>query len=242
MARLQVIGLHLFRPFEEIDPSDLLQIYTMACSVLTLLHKCDSAMHLISVCPDHVYGIVMTAGSTLLRLLKSDFAQYIDEKDGKAYLVDCINVLKLMSCANNDLPARYSQILAQLWTSDKVFKHQDGSPCLNLRIRSRFAVGLILDCVWWWREEFGGQPGVYSKPESSSASNIPPPTSETIESLYGAEETMFLPFLEDQMWSGIDWNFDPNLAMPLASTPTEPNAEPTSRPNHWPNVPPVVYD
>ena len=125
-------------------------------------------MHLISVCPDYVCSGIMLAGSTLLRLLKSDFAQYLDTKDGKTFLLDCVNSLKLMSCANNDLPARLSQMLAQLWTSDRIFKSPDGSPCLTLRIRSRLAISLMLDVVWWWREEFGGQPGVYSRRESSS--------------------------------------------------------------------------
>ena len=169
ITRLCIIGLHLLRPLEEVELTELMEIYKVACTIMTLLHKCDSTMHLISVCPDHLHAAVMVAGCVILRILKSEFAQYVDAKDGKAVLLDCINVLKLMSCANNDMPARYSQILAQLWTSDKVFKNPDGSPCLNLRTRSRYAISLALDCIWWWREEFGGQPGVYSKGESSSA-------------------------------------------------------------------------
>ncbi|KAI9690503.1 MAG: hypothetical protein M1822_009466 [Bathelium mastoideum] len=239
LTRLQIVGLHLLRPFEEIEPTDLMQIYLMACTVLTLLHKCDNTMHLISVSPDYIHGVVMIAGSTLLRLLKSDFAQFVDQKDGKAAFLECINVLKLMSCANNDLPARYSLVLAQLWTSDKVFKFADGAPCLNLRTRSRFAISLVLDCVWWWREEFGGQPGVYSKGESSPApSNVHPPGQPTFENLFGPEDIMNFPFLDDQLWSDIDWSFDPNLAIPMVSAPMDPAIGSSSRPNDWSSLPP----
>ncbi|KAF2231154.1 hypothetical protein EV356DRAFT_310356 [Viridothelium virens] len=163
MTRLQVVGLHLFRPFEEIGMNELMLIYNTACMVMTFLHKCDRTIHLISVCPEYIMSNIMLAGCMLLRILKSDFAQYLDEKEGKAFFLDSVSTLKLMSCANNDMPARISQILSQLWTSEKVFKSQDGSPYLTLRIRSRFATSIALDCVWWWREEFGGQPGVYPK-------------------------------------------------------------------------------
>ncbi|KAL9078415.1 MAG: hypothetical protein Q9157_002679 [Trypethelium eluteriae] len=188
---------------------------------------------------------IMLAGCMLLRILKSDFAQYLDEKEGKAFFLDSVSTLKLMSCANNDMPARISQILSQLWTSEKVFKSQDGSPYLTLRIRSRFATSIALDCVWWWREEFGGQPGVYPKGAGlSTSANPPQPAPNTYENLNATEETMFLPFLEDQMWSGIDWTFvpDPAFAVPIASTAAAQTSGASHKPNSWINAPPTSYD
>jgi len=76
---------------------------------------------------------------------------------------------KKVSIENNDIPAKSTQVLKQLWMSNKVFMQDneiEGS--LKLRIRSRLAMSLALDCLWWWKEEFG-QSREYQMQKEASA-------------------------------------------------------------------------
>ena len=50
-------------------------------------------------------------------------------------------------------------MLTQLWNSEHAFKNPDGSDSIALKIRTRLVMSPVFDAIWWWREEFGGQPG-----------------------------------------------------------------------------------
>lgn len=99
----------------------------------------------------------------MLKLLKSSFAKYVDGEAGKTALFSLIALIRKTSIENNDLPARSAGILTQLWTSDKIFRDPntgDWKDDLKLRLRSRAAMSIVYDCIWWWKLEFAAPNGL----------------------------------------------------------------------------------
>lgn len=104
--------------------------------------------------------MIVAAGFTLLKLLNSFFANNVDLEHGKALFSRCIWLIRLVSVANNDLPSRLAEVLAQLWKSGGGGSNMtqrsndilDSS--LQLKVRCRMSMSLVYDSVWRWREEF----------------------------------------------------------------------------------------
>lgn len=90
-------------------------------------------------------------------MLKGTTPQDLDLERARASLFTGINLAKQMSLDSNDLATKSVIFLNQLWTSTKAFRKSDGSEYTALRIRSRLVLSLILDAVWWWRDEFDVQ-------------------------------------------------------------------------------------
>lgn len=107
---------------------------------------------------------------SILRLLKASTAQYMDDNAKEALFLG-VNIMKRLSTETNDGAARLSQILTQLWNSEKAFKNPDGTEQTALRIRTRLAMSSVFDAIWWWREEFGGQQGAYTLGAETSTMN-----------------------------------------------------------------------
>ena len=109
---------------------------------------------------NYVLQMVVAAGFTLLKLLNSFFANNVDLEYGKILFSRCIWLIRSISVANNDLPSRLAEVLAQLWKSggggSKLAPRSndvaDGS--LQLKVRCRMSMSLVYDSVWRWREEF----------------------------------------------------------------------------------------
>jgi hypothetical protein len=107
----------------------------------------------------------------ILRLLKSSVANYLDESSKDNFFLG-VNIMKRLSAESNDMPARLTMMLTQLWNSDKAFKNADGSDSISLKIRTRLVMSPVFDAIWWWREEFGGQPGA-SDPTTALKPGMP---------------------------------------------------------------------
>jgi hypothetical protein len=116
----------------------------------------------LGAAPFYFVAVTNMAAVTLLRLLKSSVAAYLDVESAKETFFLGVNILKRLSLEHSDISARMVMILTQLWNSEKAFKRPDGSEHTELRIRTRLAMSPVFDTIWWWREEFGGQSGAYS--------------------------------------------------------------------------------
>lgn len=224
--RLMVLGLHFLKEPEDIDPSDTILIYMTATKCIELYEQIDKVLDLTP----HItlWGLhgMLLASYTLLRLLKGPFVQYVDSEHGKSLLLQAVARLKRMSVYNNDLAARCSTALAQLWTSDKAFKDPDGKPSHKLRLRTRLASSVIFDSIWWWREEFGEMKGAYTSSKKPEISRNTGP--EYVPGTEMSNDTVFqmpqpndpYPFLDDQLLAGFGqgydwiWNF-PDASMQI---------------------------
>jgi len=109
---------------------------------------------------NYILQMIVAAGFTLLKLLNSFFANSVDLEYGKALFSRCIWLIRSVSVANNDLPSRLAEVLAQLWKSggggsnltQRSNDVMDSS--LRLKVRCRMSMSLVYDSVWRWREEF----------------------------------------------------------------------------------------
>lgn len=139
-------------------------LFTSACSVIETIDRFNTSTNICATSPLYFsYGILL-ACYTLLRLLKSSFVKYLDfEKSRRTFFLG-IDIAKQMSTENNDIAAKNAVILSRLWNSDKVFRMADGREYTTLKVRSRLAMGVVLDAVWWYRQEYGGFSGLHLPP------------------------------------------------------------------------------
>lgn len=123
----------------------------------------DEASGILSYATLYMFYGILSSAFTLLRLLKGNSFTHISEnrESSESTFFSAVNLLRKMSVENDDLPIRNSLALSQLWTSKNLFMRSDGSKSSALRIRSRLAMSPVMDCLWWWREEFRGQKDTY---------------------------------------------------------------------------------
>lgn len=107
--------------------------------------------------------MIIASGFTLLKLLNSFFAAYIDLEFGRSLFTRAIRAIRAISVQSNDLPSRLAEVLSQLWKSsgagskrpEPTSNVMDNS--LQLKVKCRMSMSLVFDSVWRWREEFQAQ-------------------------------------------------------------------------------------
>lgn len=174
---MTVQAFHFYKnPAKKLPSFMLTRLYTSACVVLRHIDRMDSSGIIkLSNAPFYFFYATTLASFSILRLLKASTAQYMDDNAKETFFLG-VNVMKRLSSQTNDGPSRISMMLTQLWNSEKAFKDPDGSEHMALRIRTRLAMSPVFDSIWWWREEFGGEKGVYTKEEGV----VPPPDDKTL--------------------------------------------------------------
>ena len=174
-SRLQLRTFHLYNNLVMSDLQSLNELYQAACSVIESMNRLDVCLNLTSYCTSYLGRMTMLAAFTLLKLSKSSFARFFNKGNLKISYFSAISLTQRISVQNNDLPAKTAQVLTQLWTSKALSSEEGGSEVsLALRIRTRLSMSLVHDCLWWWREEFGGRPrlnpvGKYASHERSES-------------------------------------------------------------------------
>jgi transcriptional regulatory protein LEU3 len=160
IAQLMLQSFQFFRPPDKHTCLDLFTLYTSACSLIAELDVQEKSAELVSHGTYYIFQGLDLAACCLLRLLKSPLLEF-DTQDGQQLFFTSLNLLSKFSLANNDAPARASTSLRSLWRSDRVFKNEDGTWNLELRVRNRFCISVLYDCMWWSRVEFEGQEDPY---------------------------------------------------------------------------------
>jgi hypothetical protein len=156
IARVMLQSFQFFRRADKHNSEELLALYTSICSFIGELEEQEETAGLVSHATYYIFQGTILSTCCLLRLLKTPLSDF-NTQDGQRFFFKALNLLSTLSLTNEDHPARASTILKNLWRSDKVFKHADGSWNLDLRVRSRFALSTVYDTMWWSHEEFGGQ-------------------------------------------------------------------------------------
>lgn len=165
---LRAAGLHL-RLTAFFDSStttsyrdNLFSLYWAANSFLAQLLSLEIPDgRLLSYATNYVLQMTLAGGFTLLKLLNSFFAVYVNLEEGKALFNKYIWVIREISVRQNDLPARLAEVLAQLWHgggAGAINQSETGGKEMNeslmLKVRCRMSMSLVFDSVWRWREEF----------------------------------------------------------------------------------------
>jgi hypothetical protein len=224
-ARVQIQAFYFFAKSDSIDIVGLTELYSTSQALVndaTVLSELDQ---LAAVCSTYVCRTMSLAAFSILKISKSSLSPFLDLRTGEMAYFAAIRLLKKASLQNDDLSAKAAAILTQLWTSDRVFKGADGQiRSLTLRIRSRSSMSVVFDCIWWWREEFGGQTSPF--PNMTAAAKEDVIFQEPILGAHGLEcatgmvddapLTDFLPveYLPDYDWVA-SLTFPPgNMALP----------------------------
>ena len=100
---------------------------------------------------NYILQVVIAAGFTLLKLLNSFFASFIDLECGKILFTKTIATIRKISVMREDLPSRLAEVLAQMWRAGQ---QGNSTSSLEIKVRCRMSMSLVYDSVWRWREEF----------------------------------------------------------------------------------------
>ncbi|EHK17250.1 uncharacterized protein TRIVIDRAFT_205851 [Trichoderma virens Gv29-8] len=133
-------------------------LYAVACSLInTACQQSWDEGATAKNAPVFVQKSLMLAAFTILKISRSELAPHLDLQAGEQAYFAAIFFAREESLQNNDLSARGASILGQLWNSQSIFKGKHGIiDSLSSRITSRLSMSTLFDCLWWWRQEFGG--------------------------------------------------------------------------------------
>lgn len=186
-VRLHIQAFRFFADPESVDKTGFLKVFSIACDVLDGMQQLENTRNYAINGARFDNWVIMLAAFTILRLLRSEVAPYLDSKKGEQSYFGAIDLFRKLSVQTNDLQARGAIIMAQLWATLNIFRKQDeSSDSLRLRIRSRLvgllprllllpkltysqALGVVFDCFWWWRAAFGGQENPYANASVSQS-------------------------------------------------------------------------
>ena len=167
-AYLRAAGLHL-RLSVLFDSSssksylnDLQALYEAATSFLEAALNLEGPTggSMLTFSTNYILQMIIAAGFTLLKLLSSFFANYVDIEYGRSLFTRTISAIRSISIKENDLPSRFAEVLAQFWrasgaASKTIQTTSDASEnSLQLKVKCRMSMSLVYDSAWRWREEF----------------------------------------------------------------------------------------
>lgn len=149
-----------------INFTDLETMYDVACSLIELVSSLDQTENFAFYGPVFVSKYLQLAACTVLKIVRSEVRGSLNVARGQKSYFSVIQLHKVLSIRSDDVFARSTIILTQLWTSKKVFRYADGvTHPLAVRFHSRYGASALFDCYWWWRQEFAGQPNPYPSVE-----------------------------------------------------------------------------
>ncbi|KAJ5371604.1 hypothetical protein N7517_003610 [Penicillium concentricum] len=155
LCRMAIQSFHFYKNQTFVSSGCLPRLIVTACNLIDYVQGLADRMGSLFMAPVQICFGLLLASMSLLRILKSDFASSgLDTSRAQASFFAAINLAKQMSTDRSDTAAKMITVLNQLWNSSKAFRKSDGSDHTALRIRSRLILSLILDAVWWWRDEY----------------------------------------------------------------------------------------
>lgn len=131
----------------------MVKAYGSALDIIWKSQEMELESRLLSRGPVMFSNAVAMAATLILKILQGNYSQLVDIEEGRKALDLSLELLQKCSIEDNDLPARFSKVLAQMWTSQP----EEPSPQEGLKVTTRLGASLLYDTLWKWREKFGGQ-------------------------------------------------------------------------------------
>lgn len=112
---------------------------------------------------NYIQQMLVAAGFTLLKLMRSFFSKTIDFQRGRTLFHHTVQAIRATSVVNNDLQWRLAELMVQMWNGARLengnqqYKQDDNlqiDDSLQLKVRCRHSMSLVFDSVWRWREEY----------------------------------------------------------------------------------------
>ncbi|KAG6007444.1 hypothetical protein E4U21_006033 [Claviceps maximensis] len=153
---------------------DLMGLWRAASSFLDELLEvdrvtspCESADRgtILLYATNYLQQMLVAAGFTLLKLMKSFFCRTIDFDRGKILFQHSVTAISTTSVVHNDLQSRLAQLMSQMWIGSRLDSRNNAydpdddtaaqmDDSLQLKVRCRHSMSLVFDSVWRWREDY----------------------------------------------------------------------------------------
>ncbi|KAJ5310912.1 citrate synthase [Penicillium atrosanguineum] len=224
LCRMAIQSFHLYKNQTLVSSGCYPRILVTACSLIDYIQSLCERVGFLSMAPVQMGFALLLASTTLLRILKSSVAsQGLEISRARASLFTAINLAQQMSVDSADLAAKTVTILKAVWNSSKAFRKIDGTEYSSLRIRSRLVLSLILDTVWWWRDEFDpgsrsvrsvvepAQGNGYARSRYPGTAGSSGPNGDTNREVAGSATTFGVPegndafHLDEQFLADFEW-------------------------------------
>ncbi|KAH8895568.1 hypothetical protein GQ53DRAFT_715281 [Thozetella sp. PMI_491] len=110
----------------------------------------------LQFCPFFCYQVFVSAAFVVLKLTKNDsLASLLDAAAGERLVNASISALRRMSLANNDLPARLSDVITFFFALPNAGTIGGKTlEDLQLRVKNRLSMSIVYDSLWEWRNWF----------------------------------------------------------------------------------------
>jgi hypothetical protein len=149
-----------------------MKAYNSATNFVSALTPSDHSQDTLLYLPYYLFRCLLTAACILVKVLKSNYAQEIDDfEKGRRVFNDSILAIRRSSVTNNDTAAKAVKMLSCVWHSSII----SGQSPPQLTVQSRFGARLVTaqaklwartlnlssltqDFIRTWRKEFGAIP------------------------------------------------------------------------------------
>jgi transcriptional regulatory protein LEU3 len=156
-VRLQLRVYYFFEaPDSDLRREGLLKAFSAATSVISKVIGTSTRTRILNYAPASVCLMTFVAAIMVLKILDSSYSAFVDVEAANQLFNSALALIRHASVEDNDLPGRYSKILAQLWNLHNSFTSQTTQEP-ELRVKTRIGASLLHDSLWKWRETFGGQ-------------------------------------------------------------------------------------
>ncbi|KAK1238932.1 hypothetical protein MKX08_005993 [Trichoderma sp. CBMAI-0020] len=220
--RLYLLAYHFLVDAAFRKPEGFISLYAVACNLVnTVCQRSEAEESVPKIAPAFIQKTIVLASCTILKIHRSELAPHLDLEAGEQAYFASIVFAREGSIQNNDLSARGATIFSQLWNSQKIFRGKDGKiDSLSSRISSRLSTSVVFDCLWWWRQEFGGSGNPYenrrqlqvaSSMANSNDISLEQRTDANTGNNAGALDVQQTASLTDEPFVDFDWDISLNL-------------------------------
>ncbi|KID89583.1 C6 zinc finger domain protein [Metarhizium guizhouense ARSEF 977] len=155
---------------------DLMGLWRAASSFLDELLEVDKVTSprergrgtILLYATNYLQQMLVAAGFTLLKLMRSFFCKTIDFDRGRSLFHHSVKAIRATSVVHNDLQWRLAELMVQMWNGARLDSRNNAynpdddtavqmDDSLQLKVRCRHSMSLVFDSVWRWREEYQSQ-------------------------------------------------------------------------------------
>lgn len=161
-GRLHICVLRFLQK-DQTDPVGLVELFGVAVSLIETFAQLDTSSDFALYSSFYFSRCLGLAAIVILKLSRNTPQLTINLDRGEQCYFTAIRLLRRRAINSPDLDTKLADILTQLWSSQLIFRDTDGNvDSLQLRIKSRLSMSSFFDCLWWWRQEFAGEPNPFT--------------------------------------------------------------------------------
>ncbi|KAJ9606353.1 hypothetical protein H2200_009314 [Cladophialophora chaetospira] len=176
-TRLHICVSRFMLKQTDVSPTGFIDLYGISTSLIEKFAELDTATDLASYSTFYLSRALGLAAFVILKLHRSSLGLTLDRARGESCYFTAIRLYKkrsLLTSFNADLESKLAVILTELWSSSIIFRTNEGNlDSMSVRVRSRLTMNVFFDCLWWWRQEFRGQPDPFGASSQAAAGSLP---------------------------------------------------------------------